>query len=60
MTNLMLHITHKDNFTTYIHGNECIDYILCDTQISDDAVVGCYKSFQFQTRGDHRNMIIVN
>ena len=54
----MYHLTGQDNFATYAHGSKCIDYILCDTWVSDASIQGCYEPFQYRLKGDHRAMVI--
>ncbi|KAL7569758.1 hypothetical protein ACA910_005702 [Epithemia clementina (nom. ined.)] len=58
LTDLMLHLTGRDEFPTYQRGSTRIDYILCDPWIADTAQVGVYEPFQYRTKGDHRNLCV--
>ena len=58
LVDLMFHLTDRDDFATYAHGSKCIDYILCNTWVSDASLQGCYEPFQYRLKGDHCDMVV--
>ena len=58
LVDLTFHLTGQDDFATYTHGSKRIDYILCDTWVSDASLQGCYEPFQYDLKGDHHAMVV--
>ncbi|KAL7574197.1 hypothetical protein ACA910_014872 [Epithemia clementina (nom. ined.)] len=59
LADLLLHMTGQDNFKTWQRGTDRrIDYVLCSDWIVETAVSACYEPFQYQSKGDHRNICI--
>ena len=54
----MFHLTGPDDFANYACSSKRIDYILCDTWVSNTSLQGCYKPFQYRLKGDHHAMVI--
>ena len=54
----MFHLTGQDNFATFACGSKHIDYILCNTWVSDASLQGCYDPFQYRLKGDHCTMVV--
>jgi hypothetical protein len=58
-TDLLFHLTGRDDFPTYVRGTtRRVDYVLCTEWIAQAAVLGSYEPFSYRTKGDHRNIAL--
>ena len=58
LCDLMLQLTGRTNFATYVKGTKRIDFVLCSDWIASAARQGCYEPFGHRTKGDHRSFMI--